>query len=159
MKFKVRIFLKTKVENYLSVNSNYYIADEEEEQESTSIVVHKVDDIIKHINDNKTNKNRLVLIVIGGLDVVLFEMMKAKYTPAVSFNNGMITSIYLTHTVEKKRETKKQKKQKKKQKKLLFVMVPCGEKMMPRILIWIKQHLTHFQKHINKSQNQSLINL
>lgn len=82
--------------NNLNIDSNYNINESDDEVKEVVFMTHS-NDIVKAVQDKQSK----ILLSNGNLDTILFEILRAKYIPSISFENGMITALYLQNVTVK----------------------------------------------------------
>jgi hypothetical protein len=81
------------ITNNLNITSNYNIIEDEENVKH--VVVHDLAEIVKLITASTEEDGKIIFIVIGSLEHILFEIINAQYTPSITFRCGIITAIFL----------------------------------------------------------------
>ena len=93
VKYDVKVSDSNYISNNLNITSNYNIIEDEEKVKH--VVVDDLSQIVNLITASIEEEGKIIFIVIGSLEHILFEIINAQYTPSISFRCGIITSIYI----------------------------------------------------------------
>ena len=90
---------KEYLDNNLYVSTDFNII-EDKEVETKSIMINELDDALPQIKANTDDEMNQVFLVNGKLEKVLFEMLKSKFNPSITFNSGKLDSITIAKNIK-----------------------------------------------------------